>query len=201
MLNRWKDYFAIAFILSASVVPEAIAHGGRLNSSGCHNQRSNGTYHCHRSNGYRSNRSNTYRRTRESHSPSSAASTYRGNPWEHFLPGERVTRGDNDIINSFTDVFWYQVRPEMRGSTILTHKSLYKYEWMAINQVVKTHIAGDSRGCGLFFVGSFDDIADAVFFARYPERAGRKLNASETSLIREWNAIRARIYDPTPEGC
>ena len=28
--------------------PAALAHPGGLNAEGCHNQRSNGTYHCHR---------------------------------------------------------------------------------------------------------------------------------------------------------
>lgn len=29
-------------------VPQAVAHGGELNAEGCHNNRRNGDYHCHR---------------------------------------------------------------------------------------------------------------------------------------------------------
>lgn len=34
-------------ILNHSHSEEEINHGGRTNSSGCHNDHSNGTYHCH----------------------------------------------------------------------------------------------------------------------------------------------------------
>ena len=37
-------YFVIALIYPAQI----LAHGGGLNASGCHNQRSTGGYHCHR---------------------------------------------------------------------------------------------------------------------------------------------------------
>lgn len=37
--------FGILFL----VVPECLAHGGGLNKDGCHNDRKNGGYHCHRS--------------------------------------------------------------------------------------------------------------------------------------------------------
>jgi hypothetical protein len=38
---------AVAVYLSVSA-PHILSHGGRLNSEGCHNQTSDGTYHCHR---------------------------------------------------------------------------------------------------------------------------------------------------------
>lgn len=31
------------------MAPSALAHGGGLNAEGCHNDRKNGGYHCHRS--------------------------------------------------------------------------------------------------------------------------------------------------------
>lgn len=38
-----------ALVLAASLAPgPARAHGGGLNAEGCHNQRSTGSYHCHR---------------------------------------------------------------------------------------------------------------------------------------------------------
>ena len=38
---------AVAIYVSISA-PHILSHGGRLNSEGCHNQTSDGTYHCHR---------------------------------------------------------------------------------------------------------------------------------------------------------
>lgn len=45
-----KTVFIWVFVLGSTLLfaPTAYAHGGGLNSEGCHNQRSNGTYHCHR---------------------------------------------------------------------------------------------------------------------------------------------------------
>lgn len=42
---------SLIFLISLDLLflGAAFAHGGGLNSSGCHNQRSNSTYHCHRS--------------------------------------------------------------------------------------------------------------------------------------------------------
>lgn len=40
--------FAIAFAWLAAVPGSAWAHGGGLNAEGCHNDRKNGGYHCHR---------------------------------------------------------------------------------------------------------------------------------------------------------
>lgn len=39
-----KIILAIALIASVST---AFAHSGRTNKDGCHNDRKNGTYHCH----------------------------------------------------------------------------------------------------------------------------------------------------------
>jgi hypothetical protein len=43
----WRAAFAGAF-LTVWIAP-AFAHGGGLNSEGCHNNRKTGDYHCHRS--------------------------------------------------------------------------------------------------------------------------------------------------------
>ena len=41
------------------LAPAASAHGGGLNSEGCHNNRKTGDYHCHRGSGSGSNSSNS----------------------------------------------------------------------------------------------------------------------------------------------
>ncbi|GGK47829.1 YHYH domain-containing protein [Salinarimonas ramus] len=39
---------AFALLLGALPVASAFAHGGGLDRNGCHTERRNGTYHCHR---------------------------------------------------------------------------------------------------------------------------------------------------------
>ena len=46
--------FLLVFFYSAN---SSNSHSGRTNSEGCHNQRSNGTYHCHGSKSYSKNNS------------------------------------------------------------------------------------------------------------------------------------------------
>ncbi|MCH1455496.1 MAG: YHYH domain-containing protein [Schleiferiaceae bacterium] len=42
-----KNLIATTLIATVTAT-SAFAHGGGLNQNGCHNQHSNGTYHCHR---------------------------------------------------------------------------------------------------------------------------------------------------------
>lgn len=44
-MNRWKLVLACVGLACAN---GAGAHGGGLNAEGCHNDRKNGGYHCHR---------------------------------------------------------------------------------------------------------------------------------------------------------
>ena len=46
-MSRW----ALVLLCGLLLAGLADAHGGRTNSAGCHNQKSNGTYHCHNSSG------------------------------------------------------------------------------------------------------------------------------------------------------
>ncbi|MBJ7442230.1 MAG: excalibur calcium-binding domain-containing protein [Sphingopyxis sp.] len=41
-------FFCLAIAITGSASP-ALSHGGGLNAQGCHNDRKNGGYHCHRS--------------------------------------------------------------------------------------------------------------------------------------------------------
>ena len=41
----------VMFIAAAAVAAPALGHGGGLNAEGCHNDRKNGGYHCHRGGG------------------------------------------------------------------------------------------------------------------------------------------------------
>lgn len=49
-MKKLKFGFAISFLSSSIYLlyqPASLAHSGRTNSSGCHNQRQTGVYHCH----------------------------------------------------------------------------------------------------------------------------------------------------------
>lgn len=52
-----KKLFYLFFFIFLYPINFADAHSGRTNSEGCHNQRSNGTYHCHGSKSYSKNKS------------------------------------------------------------------------------------------------------------------------------------------------
>lgn len=47
MLIALRRFVVLIFSLSLMSFHVAMAHSGGLNSSGCHNNTSNGTYHCH----------------------------------------------------------------------------------------------------------------------------------------------------------
>lgn len=42
-----QDSFAKTDLVSGYSIGEIVEHGGRTNSSGCHNDTKQGTYHCH----------------------------------------------------------------------------------------------------------------------------------------------------------
>jgi len=46
--QRARTALAAAVVLFAFLQADALAHGGGLNAEGCHNDRKNGGYHCHR---------------------------------------------------------------------------------------------------------------------------------------------------------
>ena len=51
----WLAIFIIIFSIQSNL---ANSHSGRTNSEGCHNQTSNGTYHCHKPKSQKQNKSN-----------------------------------------------------------------------------------------------------------------------------------------------
>ena len=54
--------FAISLFFYLSLASISQAHSGRTNSEGCHNQRSNGTYHCHNKKNKSSSQSQRYQK-------------------------------------------------------------------------------------------------------------------------------------------
>lgn len=52
--------FAIILVLAVCIPQSILAHGGGLNSEGCHNNRKTGDYHCHRAPSQSSNNPGQY---------------------------------------------------------------------------------------------------------------------------------------------
>ena len=105
---------AVAVYLSVSA-PHILSHGGRLNSEGCHNQTSDGTYHCHR--GPLAGRSFASRSQTEATSESSSNTLSRAYNRDDYL--ESWNDDDSDCQNlrhellieqSLTDVTFTSTR-------------------------------------------------------------------------------------------
>lgn len=45
-MSKWLRLFSVVLLLAPATLAQA--HGGGLNSDGCHNNRKTGEYHCHR---------------------------------------------------------------------------------------------------------------------------------------------------------
>ncbi|MFC3815029.1 excalibur calcium-binding domain-containing protein [Lysobacter sp. GCM10012299] len=53
----FNSFALLTVVLCLTHAPAALAHGGRLNAEGCHNEKKHGGYHCHRSGSVPSNAS------------------------------------------------------------------------------------------------------------------------------------------------
>jgi len=91
---------AVLVATAAISTPGAQAHPGGLNSEGCHNNRADGTYHCHRNrqtqqptNRARPDNSSTYYRNCAAARAAGAAPLYRGQPG--YRPG--LDRDDDGV--------------------------------------------------------------------------------------------------------
>ncbi|MBD2372744.1 MULTISPECIES: hypothetical protein [Leptolyngbya] len=116
-----------------------------------------------------------------------------------------------------TDLFLHKVNPELNGRKLRLSDTSYIREWNAIRQAVNqemkpniTECAGDQYWelysydginglpSGRRPASSFDRIADAIFYSRHPELAGRSLSSSNSALAREWSQIRQAIMIEQP---
>jgi hypothetical protein len=106
-----------------------------------------------------------------------------------------------DGVEALTDELWWQIRPEMRGSKIDDGDSLFIQEWQAIRRVVRANSVSFSGGeCfdgySAYFNGDLDQVADAVFYVRYPAFRGQKIRQEERGAARAWSEIRLRLRSP-----
>lgn len=112
----------------------------------------------------------------------------------------------SDAINRITDNFFYQVNPELKGRKLGSRDRVYIREWNSLRQtivpMVKTsrevcfrHGENEENYWEFHFTSknSYDVVADAIFYSRYPEMTGKKLSPG-SSLAREWSKIRKPLY-------
>ncbi|HEY9597902.1 MAG TPA: hypothetical protein V6D33_09550 [Cyanophyceae cyanobacterium] len=124
-----------------------------------------------------------------------------------------------EAINAQTDMFFYTVNPQLNERKLRSDDYGYIREWNAIRKAVEQEMKPTASECdgqywelydydwnyGLNVPNgsphvsrSFDRIADAIFYSRHPELAGRPLSSSNSKLAREWNQIRRAIIVEQP---
>jgi hypothetical protein len=90
-------------------------------------------------------------------------------------------------VDALTDELWWQLRPNLRNQKIRADQVLFRNEWRAIRRVVRANSISFSggqcfEGFSAAFVGNLDDVADAIFYVRYPQLAGRKIRPGKLPL-------------------
>ena len=104
-------------------------------------------------------------------------------------------RNRNYALNDITDNYFKVLHTGI--NQIKHHQTTYKKEWLALNRVVNNNLRKVSCGGNPYTdpnaiylsVAYEEELADAVFYARHPELAGRSIRKGEERLINEWNSI------------
>lgn len=123
-----------------------------------------------------------------------------------------------EIIDDWTDEFFYRVNPELSGRQIRADETEYIREWNAIERIMPDLLVYNNNMCGdtEWILESYDHIAlnydeipvndghglvsdalnqvaDAIFYTRNPELSGRNIGSDETQLAHEWLRIRKAV--------
>ena len=102
----------------------ASSHSGRTNSSGCHNNRQTGGYHCHNSGS--GGGSSHYRRNY----------SYPRTNSRNYKQHNSVGVSNSCSRTALTDTVFYSRHPELEGRKIKSYEQDLKNEWLRIyNQV------------------------------------------------------------------
>lgn len=116
------------------------------------------------------------------------------------------------LIDEYTDHFFYQANPQLKGRKLTSRDRDYIREWdnlrAAISPLIKpTEVAcafAEPDGRWEFHFGGqpdsysnpYDYLTDVIFYSRYPEMIGQKLRPG-TVVAQEWSAIREKLYVST----
>lgn len=117
-----------------------------------------------------------------------------------------------EIIDDWTDEFFYRANPQLSGRQIRANETEYIREWNAIERIIPDLLVYNNNPvCGdrNWILESYDhlsvnegkalvsdelnQVADAIFYARHPELSGRKIRSNETQLANEWLRIRSTV--------
>lgn len=122
-----------------------------------------------------------------------------------------------DLIDEYTDHFFYQANPELQGRKLTNRDQDYIREWnnlrAAIAPMIKpiqeacsyesfesSNVEGlwdfDFKGMPNSYSNPYDYLADVIFYSRYPQMLGQKLQPGTTEA-QNWSIIRERLFVST----
>ncbi|VXD25041.1 exported hypothetical protein [Planktothrix serta PCC 8927] len=118
----------------------------------------------------------------------------------------------SDLIDEYTDHFFYQTNPELQGRKLTNTDQDYIREWHNLRAAIAPLIKPSQEACPLeksdvgwdfdlngmpkSYSSVYDYLADTIFYSRYPEMLGQKLQPG-TATAQEWSVIRSRLFVST----
>lgn len=116
------------------------------------------------------------------------------------------------LIDEYTDHFFYQANPQLQGRKLTSRDRNYIREWDNLRAAIAPLIKPTEVACAFaepdgrweFHFGGqpdsysnpYDYLTDVIFYSRYPQMIGQKLQPGTTDA-QEWSAIRKRLYVST----
>jgi hypothetical protein len=104
------------------------------------------------------------------------------------------------VLDQYTNLYFWNVNPEMFNRSVQFHQTQYKKEWLVIREVLNDQLVWMQLPLCYAEPGEYGyevrdygetvtALTDVIFYARHPELNGRKIRPDETELVKEWNAI------------
>lgn len=152
--------------------------------------------------------------------PSKSANIAEKKEHPALTTSSQPTQTRDEAIDWLTDLLLNKVNPELNGRKLQSGEARYISEWKAIRQVIAEEMNPAATNCvgDLYWElpsydanygstdpnriphisGTFDRIADAIFYSRHPELVGTRLSAANSEQTREWDSIRQAIIVEQP---